>query len=265
MLKSRHTVPLALLTLVIGAITIGQALLIDWVPETISEEGPRVDWLLWFLFWASAVFFVIVTVFLLYCVWAFRADPDDESEGKPIHGNTRLEIVWTVIPAILLIVVAVMSIVILDRNEQLDADRTVIDVRGQQFAWSYVWNEQGVESGDLRVPVDKQVELQIRASDVIHSWWVPEIRVKQDAVPGISTRLLFTPQKTGTYEVICAELCGAGHGVMRSRMIVMEPTAYAEWLSGAEADADQQRADEGAPPPPPDDESATEAAEGAEG
>lgn len=245
MLNSRHTVPLALLTLVVGAITVAQALLIDWVPETITPEGSRVDALLWFLFWASAVFFVIVTVVLLYSVWAFRADPDDESEGKPIHGNTRLEIVWTVIPAILLIIVAAFSVVVLDRNESLAAERTTVEVRGQQFAWSYVWQDQGIESGDLRVPVDQQVELNIKAADVIHSWWVPEIRVKQDAVPGITTRLLFTPEETGTYEVICAELCGAGHGVMRSRMIVMEQNEYREWLSGAEAEVEALRAAEG--------------------
>lgn len=250
-LKSRHTVPLALLTLVIGAITVAQALLIDWVPETISTEGPRVDWLLWVLFWASAVFFVLVTVVLIYSVWAFRIRPgEEEMEGLPIHGNTRLEVVWTVIPAILLVIVAVLSIVILDRNEVLAAERTEVTVTAQQFAWSYTWVEQGIESGDLRVPVDTQVQLNIRAADVIHAWWVPEVRVKQDAVPGITTRLLFTPEKTGTYEVICAELCGAGHGVMRSRMIVMEPNEYSEWLAGAKAQADQQRADADESPAP---------------
>ena len=248
MLSSRHTVPLALLTLVVGAITVAQALLIEWVPETITPEGSRVDALLWFLFWCSAVFFVLVTVVLLYAVWAFRAEPDDESEGKPHHGNTRLEIVWTIVPAILLIVVAVLSTIVLNRNESLAAERTVVEVRGEQFAWSYVWADRGIASGDLRVPVDQQVELNIKAADVIHSWWVPEVRIKQDAVPGITTRLLFTPEKTGTYEVICAELCGAGHGVMRSRMIVMEPDEYREWLSGAEAEVAAARAAEGARP-----------------
>ncbi len=233
---------MALIALVVGAITVGQALLIDWLPERAGEEAARIDALLWFLFWVSAVIFVLVTVVLVYAVWAFRAEPGDETDGPPIHGNTRLEVIWTIIPAVLLAVVVVLAIVVLEENEALAADRVKIDVIGEQFAWRMQYPDVDVESGDLRVPVDRQVELSIRASDVIHSFWVPAMRVKQDAVPGITTDLVFTPDKVGNYEVICAELCGAGHGVMRTRAIVMEPGAYEEWLSAARAkvEADAQ-------------------------
>jgi len=242
-LNSRHTGPLALLTLVVGAITVAQAFVIDWLPEQAGEEAARIDWLLWFMFWVSAVFFVLVTVVLLYCVWAFRAKPGDETDGPPIHGNTRLEVVWTLIPAFLLAVVVVLAIVVLEDNEATAADRVKVEVIGEQFVWRMQYPEIGVESGDLRIPVDRQVELTMRASDVIHSFWVPAMRVKQDVVPGITTDLVFTPDKVGTYEVVCAEVCGVGHGVMRTRAIVMEPDAYAEWLAAAQAkvraDADQ--------------------------
>jgi cytochrome c oxidase subunit 2 len=245
-LNSRHTGPLALITLVVGAITVAQAVLIDWLPEEAGEEAARIDWLLWFLFWVSAAIFVLVTVVLIYCIWAFRAKPGDESDGPPIHGNTRLEVVWTMIPVALLAVVAILSIIVLEENEAFAADRVKVEVIGEQFVWRMQYPDAGVESGDLRVPVDRQVELTMRASDVIHSFWVPAMRVKQDAVPGITTDLVFTPDKVGTYEVVCAELCGAGHGVMRTRAIVMEPDAYEEWLAAAQAkvkaDAEQEPA-----------------------
>lgn len=250
MLTGKHTVPLAIIGLVVGGLTIAQALLIDWLPAQFSEQGERVDQLMWFLFWSSAIFFVLVTTVLIYCVWAFRAKPGDESEGPPIHGNTTLEIVWTVVPALLLAVVGIYSILVLNDNEALAADRTEVGVVGAQFAWSFEYEDAGFETGDLRVPVDKQVVLSIRAQDVIHSFWVNEMRVKQDAVPGNPTRLILNPTATGTYPVICAELCGAGHSVMRTRMIVMEQADYDEWLAAASADAARQPA-AGSPPGAP--------------
>lgn len=242
----------------------GQALLIDWLPERASVEAQRVDDLTWFLFWVSAVVFVLVTAVLIYVVWAFRADPDDESDGPPMHGNTRLEVIWTIIPAILLAILSVYAIVVLDRNEQLDSDRVEVEIVGEQFAWKVVYPEIGAETGDLRIPVDRQVRLSMRASDVIHSFWVPAMRVKQDVVPGIETDLVFKPTEVGTYEVICAELCGAGHGVMRTRAIVMEQDAYDEWLRGADA---KVKAEKNGPPPgnapeSAEGENATEAQEG---
>ena len=237
MLTSRHTGPLALLTLIVGAITVAQALLIEWLPPAYSPQADRVDTMMWVLFWASAVIFVGVTVALLYSVWAFRAEPGDESDGDHIHGNTRLEIIWTIIPAVLLAVVAVYAIIVMDRNEELADDRVTIEVVAEQFAWNFIYPELGVETGDLRMPVDRQVELKMRASDVIHSFWINETRVKQDLVPGITTDLVFTIDEPGTYPIICTELCGAGHGVMRSRAVVMDQEAYDAWSASAKSKA----------------------------
>ena len=235
MLKSPHLVPLILIAVVIGGITSAIALFIDWIPLQASEQADRVDPLMWFVVWASVVIFTLVATVLVYSAWKFRAAPGDEGDGPPVHGNTKLEIVWTVVPTLLLVVMAVWAYLVLSDNEALAQDRLVVDVTAQQFAWDYSYPDGNVGTGDLRVPVGRQVELRMRSKDVIHDFYVKEFRVKEDVVPGITTRVVFNPSRTGTYQVICAELCGVGHAVMRSRVIVMEPAAYDAWLANAKA------------------------------
>lgn len=247
MLRSRHTIPLIILTIVIGGLTAATAVLIDWIPIQAAEQAERVDSLMWFVVWASVAIFTLVTVVLLYSAWRFRAAPGDESDGPPVHGNTKLEIVWTLVPTVLLAVMAVWAYLVLSDNEALAQDRLVVDVTAQQFAWDFTYPGGEVGSGDLRVPVGRQVELRMRSKDVIHNFYVVEFRVKQDVVPGITTRVVFDPNRTGTYQVICAELCGVGHAVMRTRVVVMEPDDYEAWL----ADAETQVANLAAPAPAP--------------
>jgi len=239
-LKSPHLIPLIVIGAVIGGITSAVALLIDWIPQQASEEAPRVDDLTWFLVWASVVIFTLVATVLVYSAWRFRAAPGDESDGPPTHGNTTLEIVWTVVPTILLVVMAVWAYIVLSDNEAAAQDRLVVDVTAQQFAWDFSYPGTNVGSGDLRVPVGRQVELHMRSRDVIHDFYVREFRVKEDVVPGITTRLRFTPTRVGTYQVICAELCGVGHAVMRTRVIVMQPAAYDAWLAQAKTEVASQ-------------------------
>jgi cytochrome c oxidase subunit 2 len=253
-LRSRHTVPLLILTLIIGGATVAVALAIDWIPVQAAEQAERVDTLLWFVVVASIVIFTLVTVVVIYCAWRFRAKPDDDSDGPPIHGNTRLEIVWTIVPAVLLAVMAVWAYLVLSDNEALASDRLVVEVTAEQFAWEFVNREAGIASGDMRVPVGRQVELEMRSQDVIHDFYVKEFRVKQDVVPGITTRLIFDPDRAGTYQVICSELCGVGHGVMRARVIVMEPDDYEAWLAAAKAQVARQARQapaQGSPAPAP--------------
>jgi cytochrome c oxidase subunit II len=235
--RSRHTVPLLILMVVIGAGSVATALLIDWLPEQASEQAERVDTLIWFVVWVSLAIFTIVMAVLLYSMWRFRVGEDDDEDGPPTHGNTRLEVVWTIIPALLLAVVAVWAYLVLSDNESLAAsqDQVTVDVTAEQFAWSFSYPEAGVASGDLRVPAGKQVILKMRAKDVIHDFYVVEWKVKQDVVPGITTRLIIDPNRVGTYQVICAELCGVGHGVMRARAIVMPEDEYDAWLESARA------------------------------
>lgn len=229
--------PLLILTVVIGAASVATALFIDWLPEQASEQAERVDTLLWFVIWISLALFTVVIAVLLYAAWRFRVGEDDDEDGPPTHGNTRLEIVWTVVPAVLLAVMAVWAYLVLSDNEALASpeDRITIDVTAEQFAWSFSYPDAGVASGDLRVPQGKQVVLKMRAKDVIHDFYVVEWKVKQDVVPGITTRLIVDPDRTGTYQIICSELCGVGHGVMRARVIVMPQPEYDAWLQSARA------------------------------
>ena len=190
---------------------------------------------MWFVVWASVAIFTLVATLLVYSAWRFRAAPGDESDGPPTHGNTKLEIVWTLVPALLLIVMAVWAYIVLSDNEAYAQDQLVVDVTAQQFAWEFAYPGTQVGTGDLRVPLGRQVQLEMRSKDVIHDFYVAEFRVKEDVVPGITTRLRFTPTRIGTYQVICAELCGVGHAVMRARVIVMQPAAFDAWLAKAKA------------------------------
>ena len=242
MLRSRHTVPLLILTLIIGGAMVLVAVFIDWIPAVGSKQAERVDTLFLFVGIVSIAIFTMVTVVVVYCGWRFRVSEDDDTDGPPIHGNTKLEIVWTVVPAILLAIMAVWAYLVLSDNEALANDRLVIDVTAQQFAWQFVNPEAGAASADMRVPAGRQVQLKMRSKDVIHDFYVKEFRVKQDIVPGITTSLVFNPTRVGTFQVMCAELCGVGHGTMRARVIVMEPAAYQQWVTQTKADVAQQQA-----------------------
>jgi cytochrome c oxidase subunit 2 len=239
-LRSRHTIPLLILTLLIGGGTVAVVLLIEWLPDRAAEQADRVTDLLWFVIWASVVIFVLVVVVLLYAALRFRVPESDDQDGPPTHGHTKLEVVWTVVPTLLLAVMAVWAYLVLADNEALAKDRLVVDVTAEQFAWSFTYPEGQISSGDLRLPEGRQVELRMRSKDVIHDFYVPEFFVKQDVVPGITTRLIIDPTETGTFPVICAELCGVGHGVMRTRVIVMPQGEYETWLSNAQRSVAQQ-------------------------
>jgi cytochrome c oxidase subunit II len=233
--KNVPIIPLAVIAIIVAAITAGQALLIDWLPPADSVEAGRTFTLLWFLFWCSVFFFVIVTSVLIYSVWKWRAKDDDLEDGPPTHGNTTLEVVWTVIPSLLLVVVAVYGYIVLERNEAVAADRVTVDVYAQQFNWTYGYGDAGIETGDLVLPVNRQAQLNLRARDVIHDFWVPQFGIKGDAVPGITHTIWITPNKVGTYPVVCAELCGVGHSVMRSKVTVVTEQQYAAWLAKSSA------------------------------
>lgn len=222
------------LSAVFGGIAFVAAYFVPWLPENGSAEGGRIDDLYWLASIISLAIFVIVAAALVYAVVRFRARPGDDEDGKPIHGHTKLELVWTAIPAGLVTAIAVFSAVVLVKNEDARAGHRVIEVRAAQFAWSFTYSDLGVTTGELRVPLGEQVELKLEADDVIHSFWVPEWRVKQDLVPGTTQRLLVTPTRAGTFALICTELCGLGHAVMRAHAIVLEPGEFDAWLAEQE-------------------------------
>jgi cytochrome c oxidase subunit 2 len=222
---------------VAGAIATAVALFLPWLPHPASDERNRIDFVTWFTVGICIMIFAIVAAVLLYAVVRFRAAPDDDSDGPPIHGHTGLEIVWTLIPTVLVTAIGIVSAVVLARNDAQAKDTLQIDVTAQQFAWSFSYPEaKGLVSGTLRVPVDRSIELHFTSKDVIHSFWVQEFGQKQDTVPGLETHLHITPNKVGTYPVICTELCGLGHAVMRTEAIVMPAAAFDKWLKAQTAE-----------------------------
>jgi cytochrome c oxidase subunit 2 len=216
--------------LLIGAGSAVIAVAIPWLPDQASEEADWIDLVFWFTTVICIVIFSLVAAVTVYSVAKFRVRPDDDSDGPPIHGHTGLEIVWTAIPTALVTGIAVISTVALAQNESIPKDRLTVDVTARQFAWRFKYPQYGnIESSSLYLPKGRTTELRLSALEVLHSFWVPEFRQKQDAVPGETTHLAITPTKTGEYSVICTELCGLGHSLMRTKAIVMERPAFERW------------------------------------
>ena len=219
---------------IVAAIAAGAvAYFVPWFPKPAAEQADRIDFVFWFVTIICIAIFSVVASVIVYAVFQFRAKPDDDSDGPPIHGHTGLEIAWTAVPAALVTAISIASAVALAKNDHLPKHHIVVKVTAQQFAWKFTYPSfNNLESGTLYLPKGEAVELKLHALDVIHSFWVPQFRQKQDAVPGITTRLVITPKRIGTYPVICTELCGLGHAVMRSRAIVMKPAAFRAWAQG---------------------------------
>jgi cytochrome c oxidase subunit 2 len=251
------------------------------LPLAVSEEAPLVDGLFNMMMTIATGLFLIVQCVIIYIIINFRKRPNDPTDGPPIHGNVPLEILWTAIPAVIILIVGVYSFEVYNSMGGLDPmaahgtmahhskmsgaaiaatlpDETEsptkmpnnqlalgvgaspdeqgqnpdlnINVTGLQFAWLFNYPLSGVTAGELHVPVGREVKLNISANDVIHAFWVPEFRLKQDAIPGRQTQLRFTPKVPGTYPVICAELCGSYHGAMKTQVIVETPEEFDTWI-----------------------------------
>jgi cytochrome c oxidase subunit 2 len=212
---------------------VGLALGIPWLPKSAGQEADRIDFVFWFVVGICIFIFAIVCSMLVYAVLHFRAKPGDDSDGPPIHGHTGLEIAWTAIPTVLVTAIGVISAIVLARNDRVGAHPLRVNVTAQQFAWSFSYPEaNGMTTAVLRLPVHQSVQLRFTSKDVIHSFWVPEFGQKQDTVPGLHATLHITPTRTGTFPVICTELCGLGHAAMRSTVIVMSQAAFRKWLRG---------------------------------
>ncbi len=224
-------VQLVAIGVVIGVAVALVAVLFQWLPDSASEEFDRIQDIYWFATWMSVVIFAVVGAVVVYSVWKWRVPPDDDAEGPPIHGHTGLEIAWTIIPAILVIALGIVSAVVMSENGNASANALQVRAIGQQFAWKFEYPEEGeFSSGELVLPVGRQAHFTMEAVDVIHSFWVPSFGQKMDAVPGIETTINVTPTKTGEYAVVCAELCGLGHATMRAKARVVTEEEFDAWI-----------------------------------
>jgi cytochrome c oxidase subunit 2 len=219
-------------TLALAAAISAVMLSINWDGQEASTAAPKIDDLLNVMIVISSLVFSLVMVMLFYALWKFKAKPGDESDGEPIHGNTRLEIAWTLIPTIIVLFGGGYSWKVLNEIEERQPNPLTVDVFSQQYAWSFAYPGKGYawKEGEFHVPVNRQVVFKMHAQDVIHSFWVPEWRIKKDNVPGITTTAVVTPDKVGTYQLICTELCGFGHATMRAKVVVESPSKFAEWV-----------------------------------
>jgi cytochrome c oxidase subunit II len=264
-------VPISLWTLLAGLIV---AAISIWVgqnhhllPEAASLQAPLVDDFFNVMLTIAIALFLIVEGTIVIFLVLYRRKKGDSSDGVPIEGNIGLEIFWTAVPTIIVIVLGIYSVNIFNqmggfgvsshshstaqmamnvsdnnsdkanigfgenpqtKNKPADI---IVDVQGMQFAWIFNYPETGISTGELHIPVGADVQLNLSANDVIHSFWVPQFRLKQDAIPGVPTQLRFVATKVGTYPVVCAELCGGYHGSMRTEVIVHEPQDYQNWMA----------------------------------
>jgi len=222
----------------LGALTSVFLLQFDWFGEAASEEAGPIDTLFDVMIVLSCFVFAIVLVMFGYAIWRFRAKPGDESDGEPIHGNTKLEIAWTVIPTVIVLFGAGYSWVILDDIEEPApaSEQMQVNITAQQFKWTFEYPEEGVTANELHVPVGTQLDLHLTALDVLHSFWVPEWRIKRDLVPRgaggdeVDDEVRVTPDVEGTYNVVCTELCGVGHSTMRALAVVESQEDFDAWI-----------------------------------
>ncbi len=275
------------------------------LPTAASDEATLVDGLFNAMMTVSIGIFLLVEGILIYSAFKYRRRAGDNADGSPVHGNVPLEILWTAIPAIIVIGISIYSFDVYNEmggfdphamhsspvtpqamkmsgaaiaatlddappstepnlnqeksdeamqdpatipqkqnapgvgivsptlgstpEKQGKAPKLVVNVAALQYAWIFTYPDTGVTSGELHVPIGHEVELNMTANDVIHAFWVPEFRLKQDVIPGRQTEIRFTPSKVGEYTVICAELCGPYHGAMRTQVVVEKQDAFDQW------------------------------------
>jgi cytochrome c oxidase subunit 2 len=220
-----------LITGVVAAVIVtAAALSIHWFPKSASGAAGQIDTLYDVLLICSVPVFVLVMTVAIYSVIKFRARPGDTRDGAPIHGHTTLEIVWVTIPFLMVTGLAIYGWIVLNDIGAKKPNELVVNVTGQQFIWNFDYPKQGVRSQELVLPKDRPVHFRIHAKDVVHSFWVPEFRLKSDAVPGLTTTVRLTPTRVGHYQVVCAELCGVGHATMRADVRVLPKAQFAAWV-----------------------------------
>ena len=241
---------------------------VNWLPASASTNAPVYDELFRVLLAIGTMLLVGMTGVVVYSLIRFRRRDGDQQDGPPVEGNLSLELFWTAIPAVVVLFLGIYSYDIYDRmggmtdlnahgmdhhaaelasvrqGQPGDEERIwggiapasgneavlPVEVTALQFAFVFHYPEQNITSGELHVPTGQAVELRLKANDVIHAFWVPEFRIKQDVIPGQPTVLTFTANRIGDYPIVCAELCGPYHGGMRSHVVVDEPESFATWV-----------------------------------
>jgi cytochrome c oxidase subunit 2 len=212
--------------------------MLQWLPEDVSTFGGEIDSLFYLIYYITAATFILVTVLMIVFLVMYRERPGRRAIYS--HGNTTLEIIWTIVPAAILIVLSFMSVSTWAKVKRGAPETDFeLQVAAKQFNWEIVYPGSDRKFGtdddrkfdnDMHVPVNKVVRVHLTATDVIHSFFLPNLRVKQDVVPGMKQFVWFRANKTGNYDIVCAELCGWGHYKMRGRLVLESRDKFEKWF-----------------------------------
>ncbi len=224
----RHYVIAGILVVVASFLTYSVLTASRLMPLEASAQSLIVDKMWNWDMMAIAFLFSIIVVPLAYSLIVFRHRKGDTTDAKHEEGNSTLEITWTIIPLLLVTFYAYLGAYTLGQTRVPDPNALVINVTAHQWDWSFDYPE-GFTSNELHLPINRQVLLKMTSLDVIHSFWVPEFRIKQDVVPGRVTELRINPVRLGNYKVYCAELCGTSHAYMQRPVIVTTQADYDAW------------------------------------
>ena len=233
--RRRHVKHLAWFIIITGVLAVAVAFLfshVDLIPRQASVERQYIDSMVKILFSIAGVVFVIIVSLLVYSLLFFRQKRGDMSEAPQIRGYGPLEVAWTVIPLIIVTSLGAYGGIMLGDMTKIGPppQPLQINVTAARFSWQFEYPDAGVTSFELHMPVNQQVVFHIQSKDVIHSFWIPDMGPKQDAVPGITTELRLTPNKIGQYAVECSQLCGWGHSIMLAPVYVTSMADYQKWV-----------------------------------
>jgi len=229
--RLRHVIIIAIL---VALSTVGLRALFSVIlalPRASSAEAGPIDALFNGHYWMIAFLFSLIMVMMLYSVFVFRRQDGDETDGPHVHSNTKLEIGWTIVQTAVVLAFGVWGAVTLNEITSPKPNEMTVNVTCKQWVWSFAYPEQGdIASSELVQYLDRTIVLKMRAEDVIHSFWVPEFRVKQDLVPGRETTLRITPTEAGEFALRCAEICGVNHTQMVATVRVLDTAGFQAWV-----------------------------------
>jgi cytochrome c oxidase subunit II len=233
--NGKHFVIVTVLVVLATLVTYVVLTAIYQLPVAASQEAGPIDQMFTGHFMMISFLFALIMVFMLYSAYAFRRRPDDpeDAEGLHFHGNTTLEVAWTIIPLGTVVAFGLWGAITLDQITSPKEGEMVVEVTGRQWSWVFAYPDyEDIGSvTELRLPVDRTIKLEMESVDVLHSFWVPEFRVKQDLVPGMQTTLRITPTEIGEYRIVCAEICGFDHARMVAKVIVMSHQDFDAWVA----------------------------------
>jgi len=216
---------------------------LELLPTQASDQAIIIDNLFDIHWFFIAFFLSLIIVFMLYSLVVFRRKSGELGDGDHFEGNIRLEIIWIIIPLILIVGMGIVGVDTLEQITRRDPGALEVNVIAEQWGWVFEYPEYELSTTVLALPVDRQVVLKLRSNDVIHSFWVPEFRVKQDVLPGgkeFVRELRITPNLIGEYKLLCAELCGFGHADMRSDVLVLSKPDYLVWIQSQSCQGSEQ-------------------------